>query len=261
MNSDFPHDDHHNSNPGPMPPPPPPQRSRLPVVDPARIERNWAAVSSELFAPQPGRLERFLRRFPVSGSVVRLMVATPALRRAWFLALGLVIVIGLGAGDGAKPRDDLFMLLLLAPLVPVLGVTMAYGAEADPSYETSLATPLSGFRLMMIRAATVVGFSVAVLAVVSLLTGAVTPMAFGWLLPSLGLTSAALALMTYTSPRRAGALAAAFWVLGVVMVSAGSTDPLVAFALGGQLIMLVVGGAALLTSYRRRDRFDLLTVA
>ncbi|MDH3294299.1 MAG: hypothetical protein OER95_08260, partial [Acidimicrobiia bacterium] len=130
---------------------PAPGQAPQPRIDQARIDRNWMAISTELFAPRPGRLERLLRRLTVPVSTARLMVATPALRRAWYVALGLVVLIGLGAGDGTRTREDLFMLLLLAPLVPVLGVTLAYGAEADPAYESSLATPLSGFRLIMIR--------------------------------------------------------------------------------------------------------------
>jgi hypothetical protein len=231
-----------------------------PRVDQVRIDRNWMAISTELFAPQPSRLERLLRRLSVPGSTARLMVATPSLRRAWFVALGLVVLIGLAAGDGTRSREDLFMLLLLAPLVPVLGISLAYGVDADPAYESSLATPLSGFRLMMIRATTIVALSVVVLAVVSLINAAVTPMAFGWLLPSLGLTSVSLALMTFTTPRRAGAITALVWVAGVALVRGGAADPLAAFTLGSQLLMVAVGGVALLTSYKRREHFDLLEV-
>ena len=174
--------------PPPTPPPPPIEPTGPsgppPGVDPARLERNWLAISTELFAPQPSRIERWLRRLTVPPSVTRLMVATPALRRAWFVALGVVVLIGLAAADGSRPREDLLPLLALAPLVPVLGVTMAYGAGSDPAHEASLATPVSGFRLIMIRSATVVACSVVVLALASVLTGVVTPVAFGWLLPS-----------------------------------------------------------------------------
>ncbi len=232
-----------------------------PHVDQFRIDRNWAAISTELFAPQPGRLERLLGRASVPESIARLMVATPSLRRAWFLALTLVVLIGLAVGDGAKPRDDLLVHLLLAPLVPVLGIALAYGSDADPAYESSLATPLSGFRLMMIRSLTIVGLSVAVLAVFSVLNAAISPMAFGWLLPSLALTGVSVALMTYTSPRRAGAVAALTWVVGVLWVRAASSDPLAAFAVAGQVVMLAIGGFAWLTAYLRRHHFDLLEVA
>ncbi len=229
-----------------------------PPLDPDRIESNWLAISTELFAPQPTVVERWLRRLSVPPTVSRLMAATPALRRAWFVALGLVILLGLGAGDGAQPRDQLFLLLLLAPLAPVLGVTLAYGPAADPAHEATLATPLSGYRLVMIRSATVVAVSVILLGLASLLSAEVSPMAFGWLLPALGLTSASLALMTFMPPRRAGAVTAVAWVVGVITARGGSPDPLVAFAVAGQIVMVAVGGLAAIVSYVRRDRFDLL---
>ncbi len=242
--------DHHPPSMGTPPPP----------IDPVRLQRNWMAISTELFAPQPRRVERWLRRLSLPPTVTRLMVSTPALRRAWFLALGLVMIIGIGAGDGAKTEDDLFLLLLLAPLVPVLGVVMAYGPAADPAHEVSLATPLSGFRLVMIRTATVVACSVVLLAVASLISGTLTPMAFAWLLPALGLTSASLALMTFTSPRRAGSVVSVLWVLGVGAARGGENAPLTAFALGGQVLLLTIGLAALVVCYLRRDRFDLLAI-
>ena len=80
-------------------------------VDPARIERNWRAITIELDAPRPGRVERFLQAFGLPSRFSRLVVATPALRRSWFVALGLSMLIGLAATDAAKPRDDLFVLL------------------------------------------------------------------------------------------------------------------------------------------------------
>lgn len=248
---------------GNLRPPPPPGGSPGPPpgIDPIRIERNWMAISAELFAPQPSRVERWLRRLRVPPSAARLMVATPALRRAWFLAMGLVVLVGLAGADNTRTPEDLFALLVLAPLVPVLGVAMAYGTVADPAHEISLAAPLSGFRLVMIRSAVVVACSVVVLAVASLLTGAVSPVAFGWLLPALGLTAGSLALMTFTTPRRAGGLTASAWMVAVLIARSTSGDPLAAFALAGQLTMVVVVGIGLVTAYLRRDRFDLLAAS
>lgn len=245
---------------GNLRPPTPPSGSPGPPpgIDPERIERNWMAISAELFAPQPSRVERWLRHLRLPPSATRLMVATPALRRAWFLALGLVVLIGLAGADSSRTREDLFALLVLAPLVPVLGVAMAYGTSADPAHEISLAAPLSGFRLVMIRSAVVVACSAAVLAVASLLTGTVSPMAFGWLLPALGLTAGSLALMTFTFPRRAGGITAAVWTVGVVIARNSGDDPLAAFTAAGQITMAVIVAVGLLTAYLRRDRFDLL---
>jgi hypothetical protein len=227
-------------------------------VDQARIDANWRAITIELDAPTPGRLERLLRAAGLPGRVTRLVVATPALRRAWYLATGLAILIGLGATDAAKPRENLFVLLLMAPLVPVLGVGLAYGAEADPAHEMTLATPMRGLRLLLTRAAAVLGFSTFWLLIAAILAPGRQPMAFAWLLPSLGLTLATLALMTAFRPRRAAAVTAVLWVLGVTWVRAGAADPLAPFGPAGQVLMVLVAALSAVVVVARRHRFDLL---
>ena len=227
-------------------------------VDQARIEANWRAITIELDAPLPGRLERLLRAAGLPARVTRLVVATPALRRAWYLATGLAILIGLSATDGAKPREDLFVLLLIAPLIPVLGVGLAYGPEADPAHETALATPIRGLRLLLTRAGAVLGFSTFWLLIAAVLAPGRQPMAFAWLLPSLGLTLATLALMTAFRPRRAAAVTATVWALGVAWVRAGATDPLAAFGPPGQILMVVLAVVSAVVVVARRHRFDLL---
>ncbi len=230
------------------------------TTDPARIERNWRAITIELDSPRPGRLERMLQRLGLPTDVSRLVVATPALRRSWFVALGLSMLIGLLATDAAKPRDDLFVLLLIAPLVPTLGVAMAYGSNADPAHEVGLATPMSGLRLVLTRAAAVLGFSAAFLALISLLAPSAPAMAFGWLIPSFGLCSATVAAMTFMAPRRAATVAGTLWVLGVLIARGAGDDPLAAFTVVGQVLMAVVAVVGLVVAVQRRDRFDLLAV-
>jgi len=228
------------------------------ATDPSRIERNWRAITVELDAPRASSLERLLRRLGIPARITTLVVATPALRRAWFIALGLAILIGLAATDAAKPRDDLFVLLLLAPLVPTFGVGLAYGPTADPAYEVTLATPLSGLRLVLTRALAVVGCSTVALGLAALLTPSTPAMAFAWLLPSLGLSSATLAAMTYTSTRRATTIVGSVWLLVVLTIRAGSEDPLAAFTAVGQVTMVALTGLGLALAFLRRDRFDLL---
>lgn len=227
-------------------------------IDQARIDLNWRAITIELDAPRPGRVERSLRFFGVPAHVTRLVVATPALRRAWFLATGLALLIGVGAADGQRPVEDLFLLLLIAPLVPVLGVSMAYGTEADPAHEMSIATPLRGLRLIMTRAAAVLGFSTVCLAVAAVLVPGTSAMTFAWLLPSIGLTLATVALMTAVRPRQAAAVVGAIWVIGVMLVRAGSESAVTAFTAPGQLVMILVAGLAVGVCVIRRDRFDQL---
>ena len=64
-------------------------------IDQARIDRNWKAITIEIDAPRPGRFEALLRGMGLPAHLSRLVVATPALRRSWFVATGLVMVLGL----------------------------------------------------------------------------------------------------------------------------------------------------------------------
>ncbi|MGI9598416.1 MAG: zf-HC2 domain-containing protein [Acidimicrobiales bacterium] len=227
-------------------------------IDQARIDRNWRAITIELDAPRPGRIERLLRFVGLPAHVTRLVVATPALRRAWFLATGLAVLIGLGAFEAERPIQSLFIPLLIAPLLPVLGVSMAYGAESDPAHEMGIATPMRGLRLILTRAAVVLAFSSFWLAITALFAPGTSPMVFAWLIPSLGLTLATVALMTIVRPRQAAAIAGGLWVVGVLIVRAGADNAVAAFTAPGQLAMLLVAVAALGVTVLRRDRFDLL---
>lgn len=230
-------------------------------VTQARIEANWQAITVELDAPRPGRVERLLARVGVPPWTARLLVATPALRRAWFVAMAVVIVVGLGAADGADPRDGLFTWLALAPLLPVLGVAMAYGPESDPAHEITLATPLRGLRLVLVRAATVIGLSTVALGFVTLLTPEPSVMAAGWLVPSLACTSVTLAAMTLVASRHAAAATAVGWLLVVLMARRSADDPLAAFTAVGQATAAVVCLVGLVVVWMRRDRFDVLATS
>jgi len=78
-----------------------------------------------------------------------------------------------------------------------------------------------------------------------------------WLLPSLGLTLAALGLATSVGPVTAGALVAGTWVFIVLGAWQASGDPLNAFGDAGQLACLGVALAGLAAVLVRRDSFDI----
>ncbi len=226
--------------------------------DVARLNRNWRAVTFELDVPGPSRLERMLRRLGFPGRVTRVALATPALRRAWYLAIGLAMLFSVLPFDGPQSREDLRNLLIFAPLVPVLGVTLAYGVEADPAHETALATPMRGLRLILTRTIVVLAISIAALMVVALLAPASSALAFAWLIPSFALTGATLALMTYRPPRQSATITTVLWVLGTVIF--GAQDPLAAFTLAGQIVMGLIAGIAAVIIWSRREQFDRLAV-
>ncbi len=229
-------------------------------IDPARIDANWRAISIELDAPRPSHLERTLRLARIPVPVVRMVAATPALRRSWYLSIVAVVMIGLGVAD---PTDDgsLFALLVMAPLLPVLGVAMAYGSAADPSHEIQVATPTHGLRLVAIRAATVLSVSIVIVVLLSLLSEAARPVAAAWLLPAFAVTAASLAMMTVRPPRQATSMVALGWFGAVLIARVAADDPLAAFRVGGQVAAVAVTIGAAVITYVRRDRFEQLEVA
>lgn len=220
----------------------------------ARIEANWRAITFELDAPTPSRLERMLTRIGVSSGTARLVAATPALRRSWAAALAMVVLLGMfAAGERA---DDVTAMLLLAPLVPVLGVALAYGPNVDPIHELGVATPMRGLRVLMIRAVTVLAIAVAVIAGTTLLVVENKFLAAVWLLPAFACTGLALSLMTVTSPRRAVAAVASGWAVLALSVQNATGEALDVFGLPAQVASLVVIGVATAVVTRRREGFD-----
>lgn len=222
-----------------------------------RLDHNWRVIDFELRRPDLSRSERFLRRLGLPSHVTRVAAATPALRRRWLIAMAVAVFIGLAAGDPATPRASLYVWLVLAPLVPVLGVSLAFGPEADPAYDVAVSTPMRGLRLMAVRTAVVLAVSMPVLAVGSLLSPVVSLIAFAWFVPSLALSLASLALMTVTSPNRAATAAAAAWILGTIIVRRVADDPLTAFGPVAQLVCAVIAVCGLVVLLARRSSFDL----
>lgn len=228
------------------------------VVDRARIDRNWRAITADLDTPRPSRLERSLRSVGVPLRFTRVVVATPALRRAWFLSIGIAVLVGLGAVDPDDPVQSLFTLLVVAPLVPVLGVALAYGPSADPAYEIELATPMRGIRLVAIRSATVLVTAMVCITSAALLSDVARPMAAAWLLPSIALTTASLALMTVQPPRRATTIVGCTWVAVAFTARVAFDDSLAAFGPVGQAVSLAISLAMAGAVTVRREQFDRL---
>lgn len=219
-----------------------------------RIEANWRAITFELDAPRPHLLERLLTRIGASSGTARLVAATPALRRSWAAALAVVVLLGLvAAGDSG---GDVTAMLLLAPLLPVLGVALAYGPSVDPIHEIGVATPMRGLRVVMIRAATVSAIAVALVGGSALLVADTKLLAAVWLLPALAATGTAISLMTITTPRRAVMAVAVGWAVLTLAVQSATGDVLDVFGPAAQAVSVVVAAGVGLVLTRRREGFD-----
>lgn len=233
-----------------------------PGSDPVAALR-LAELSGVALASQP---------LPAQG---RVRAGSPARRRRVLLlsgggagaayALAVVLVLGLAAvldltGTGpAAAGDPLPLSLLLAPLLPLLGVALAYGPGADPTYELVASTPLGGLPLLLWRTAACLAVAVPAGAAAGLLTGAGVGAA-AWLLPCLGLTAALLAVGPVFGLRRTAVLLAGAWSALVLVPWPTGWDtarvlPLTAEAVVAWLLVLLGAGAVVAL---RPSRYQLL---
>ncbi|MEQ1873668.1 MAG: zf-HC2 domain-containing protein [Ilumatobacteraceae bacterium] len=225
-----------------------------------RLANNLDAIMGEITAPKRSRFERALLALRVPEPTARLMAATPVLRWAWFAAVGLVLLMAAGAGSKQwEAGDQLAVFLALAPIVPVLGVALAYGPHSDRAYEVTVATPLSGLRLILLRTVTVVVAAAAL----SLLTVLTSPtegwLRLAWMLPALATTSMALAVGAYVGVRRAAIGVGLGWLTLVVFVAQINDDATAPFGVIGQVgaaVVAVAGAVTLVIGRRRLDRWS-----
>ena len=225
-----------------------------------RLARTLDVIMGEICAPSRSRFERMLLACRFPEPTARLVAATPVLRWAWFAAVALVLLFAASAGaEQWQPGDQLAVFLALAPLVPVVGVALAYGPLADRSYEVAVAAPLSGLRLLLLRAMAVLATATAI----SLLTVATSPthgwLQVAWLFPALATTGSALALAPRLGMRAAASGVAIGWlaiVLTIAQVLNDATAPFRTVGQLGALAVTVVAAAVLIVDHRRLDRWS-----
>jgi hypothetical protein len=109
--------------------------------------------------------------------------------------------------------EGISLVLLIAPVLPVLGVAASWGRALDPAYELVAATPRAGLPLVLRRTAAVLVVVLPGLFLAGWLTG--TSLA-GWLLPCLAFTAGTLALGGLIGVTRAAIALVALWTVAIV---------------------------------------------
>lgn len=234
-------------------------RSKLTkFVDPERLQRGWEAVLSAIDAPRRGPLEAALARIGVDDGTARLVAATPSLRASWLAAVS--VALGFAFAAALWSVSGLLVFLVVAPLLPVIGVAAAYGPGVDPTYEIGLAAPLSSFRLLLLRAAAVLATTTVLAGLAGVALGMMSPrpgwIAAAWLLPALGLTLGSLALSTVIAPLRAAGAISLAWVVVAVVVTAPASDKLALFRSPGQIVFALLAVMAGLAVAWRQKAFE-----
>ena len=224
-----------------------------------RLDLNFAAIAAELDAPRRGRIERIMVRLGLDEHVARLMAATPVMRRSWYLASILVLFFGLAAA-GNDNTGSIGFFLAVAPIVPVLGVALAYGPAVDPAHDMTVATPVSGFRLLLLRSVAVLATSVVFGGVAAVIVAPEHGLeVLAWMLPALALTSITLALATVVPTRLAAGITVGAWLVVVTIVGQAATD-LTMFGGVAQPIYLALAIVAGIVVGLRREVFEVAGV-
>jgi Putative zinc-finger len=239
-------------------------------ADQGRLDRNRAVLLARVGMPAPGPLQRTLRHCGVSGDTVALLTATPSLRRSWLAGIVLVLLAALGAAwlapVGAAPTPtalghdllpwNLVPFLVLAPLLPLAAVAVAFSAVLDPAFQLAMAAPMAKTRLLLVRSVAVVGATL----VPTVLLGQALPgpwwLATATLLPALALCSAALAAGTLAGTTRGAITVGVGWLAAVVAAGIVAHSPALIFGPSGQGTALAVLAVAVVVLLARRRHID-----
>ncbi|WP_405776437.1 zf-HC2 domain-containing protein [Streptomyces sp. NBC_01538] len=131
----------------------------------------------------------------------------------WLAMVTVVTLLALLLDLVDIDSGELSLVLLLAPVLPVLGVAASWSRGLDPAYELTASVPRAGLQLVLRRTASVLGVVVPALLVGGWATGV---MVAQWLLPCLAFTATTLALGGVVGVTRAAVVLAGVWAAVVV---------------------------------------------
>ncbi|WP_405754077.1 zf-HC2 domain-containing protein [Streptomyces sp. NBC_00073] len=213
----------------------------------ALVDTVWSGLGPQLAAtatmPRQRRWSAWL-----SAWMTPVMVPWLAMVVSVTLLALLLDLVGTGS-------SEVSLVLLLAPVLPVLGVAASWSRGLDPAYELTASAPRAGLYLVLRRTASVLAVVVPALLVAGWVTGVT---AAQWLLPCLAITSTTLALGGVVGVTRAAVALAAVWAAAVVaptLVTSRTTFVLQTGSLPGWGLVLALGTAVVIA---RRGAYSVL---
>ena len=228
-------------------------RDFLPT-DEAWLDRSWANLRDIVDQPRRGPIERLLSAIGLRENTAKLLAATPQLYRAWLTATVLVLAMALTVAH-ELPRGSL-LFTFTAPVVPLIGVALAYGRGVDPAHSLTKVTPLAGSRRLFLRTAAVLLPALALCTTAAFMMPSVSTLweAVFWILPALAMVAGCLTLSQWIPLSMAGGVVGAAWLVTLVLLGAAeSLDPLLLFdptAQAGWAAALTLLAGALLIRMR-----------
>jgi hypothetical protein len=118
------------------------------------------------------------------------------------------------------PRGSL-LFTFTAPVVPLVGVALAYGRGVDPAHTLTSVTPMAGQRLLFLRSCAVLvpALLLCTLAAVLMPSPATVWTAGFWLLPSLTLVAGSLVLSRWLHLGTSSAVVGGLWLAGLLLLT------------------------------------------
>lgn len=164
------------------------------VPEEINLERVWNNIAAEVWATEPGRIERFAARLLQSPGLARALVTTPSLVISWLLASVAVLAVGVVATAGG----EINWVSLLAPALAGVAIAFAYGPGVDPAFELSQTMAISDRMILLVRATTIFAVNALLGIAASLVTATTTDLTFRWLIPMTAVSALGLAIATTT---------------------------------------------------------------
>ncbi len=225
-----------------------------PLVDGPALDRVWTGVRDAVESPPQPVVVRAARRLGVSEPASVLLAATASLRTAWLVSA--IVALGFATFAVAITGGELIApFLLVAPMVPVLGVAAAYGPQQDPLEALVVTAPYGRTRLILARTLAVLVSVLPLTFVLGLLLPGPLWLAGAWLGPALALIPILLAVSSFVGPRNGAAVVAICWS-GVVLLSVRELPPTWPVEATQQLVYLAVAAVScvVLLVRARQDR-------
>jgi hypothetical protein len=225
-----------------------------PLVDEPALDRTWATILEAVETQELPVAARVARRLGVSEPTSILLGATASLRTAWLssaiVALAFAVAAALLSDGGA-----LAPFLLVAPLIPVLGVAAAYGPHEDPLEALIVTAPYGRTRLILLRTCAVLVSVLPAAVALGLLVPGPWWLAVAWLGPAVALVPVMMALSSFVGPRVGAAVVTLAWS-AVVLPSTRIVPPTWPVELEQQLAYAGLAGLALVVLFirARQDR-------
>lgn len=223
-------------------------------VDRHALDRGWSGIRDAVETPPMPLPIRMAHRCGLPDPTAVVLAATASLRTSWVVSSCLVLAFAALAVFAAG-GEAIAPFLLVAPMVPVVGVAAAYGPQHDPLETLVVTAPYGRTRLILLRTLAVLVSVLPFAVALGLLLPGPPWLAVAWLGPASALVPVMMGLASFIGPRNAAAAVAIAWSGAVVGTIRGfSPTWLIEPAQQSAYLLLAAAALVVLVVRARHDR-------